>query len=75
MVELEVELIPVKKDYSGMLLMVLLYRLGLARTLLDATVLMQNGTAFVDGQPVRDLNYRIARKATIVVGLRGVELG
>ena len=75
MVELEVELIPVKKDYSGMLLMVLLYRLGLARTLLDAAVLMQNGTAFVDGQPVRDLNYRIARKATIVVGLRGVELG
>ena len=73
--ELDVEVIPLERDYTGSLLMVLLYRLGLAETIIDSTVLMRNGAVFVNGNPVKDLNFRLRReKTTIVVGLRGVEL-
>jgi ribosomal protein S4E len=72
--ELDIEVVQVEKDYSGQLLLVLIWRLGLSESLHEAVVLMKNGTVLLDGKPARDLNTRIGRKATILVGLRGVAL-
>lgn len=59
---------------EGMLVFVAVWRLGLAKSIHEAVVLQSNGAVLVDGQAASDLNTRIQKGQTIVVGLHGVEV-
>lgn len=72
---LDVELIRSEENYEGALVFVVVWRLGLAESLHEAIVLMKSGAVLMDGRVIRDLNARLPKCASIVVGLRGVELG
>lgn len=71
---LDVELLPVDASFSHQLLLTVLPRVGLAKGLADAVVLIANSAVLVNGEPVTDLNYRMPPTCTVVVGLHGVEL-
>jgi len=72
---LDVEVIQSERDYEGELLFVVAYRLGLVPNLHEGIVLVKAGAVIVNGRAVRDLNFRLPKGATIVVGLHGIVLG
>jgi hypothetical protein len=72
---LDVEVVKSDVDYEGMLLLLAIWRLGLAKSSVDAITLMANGAVLLNGQAVTDLNARLPKTATLVVGLHGVQLG
>lgn len=68
------EIVSVPANYENQLLIAVLPRVGLSRSVVDAIVLVTNGAVLVDGRAVKDLNYRLPAHCLLMVGDKGVEL-